>query len=106
MSGAGRIETAEGMNAEMAFQISDTSLTRETAFALEQDGLPNSFVPGRNLLFFTFAAAVAWRRGIRQLVGGMCETDFSGYPDCRRDTIDAMASLFMASGCRAGCRPQ
>ena len=57
---------------------------------MEQDGLPNSFVPGRNLLFFTFAAAVAWRRGIRQLVGGMCETDFSGYPDCRDNTIKSL----------------
>jgi len=71
-------------------QISDTSLTRETAFEVEQDGLPNTFVPGRNLLFFTFAAAVAWRRGIRHLIGGMCETDFSGYPDCRDNTIKAM----------------
>jgi 7-cyano-7-deazaguanine synthase len=71
-------------------QISDTSLTRERAFEIEQDGLPNTFVPGRNLLFFTFAAAVAWRRGIRHLVGGMCETDFSGYPDCRDNTIKAM----------------
>ena len=57
---------------------------------MEKDGLPNSFVPGRNLLFFTFAAAVAWRRNIRNLVGGMCETDFSGYPDCRDNTIKAL----------------
>ena len=71
-------------------QISDTSLTRNVAFAMEKDGLPNSFVPGRNLLFFTFAAAVAWRRGIRNLIGGMCETDFSGYPDCRDNTIKAL----------------
>lgn len=71
-------------------QISETSLTRNVAFALEKDGLPNSFVPGRNLLFFTFAAAVAWRRGIRNMVGGMCETDFSGYPDCRDNTIKAL----------------
>ena len=71
-------------------QISDTSLTRDVAFAMEKDGLPNSFVPGRNLLFFTFAAAVAWRRNIRNLVGGMCETDFSGYPDCRDNTIKAL----------------
>lgn len=71
-------------------QISETSLTRETAFQVEKDGLPNSFVPGRNLLFFTFAAAVAWRRGIRTMVGGMCETDFSGYPDCRDNTIKAL----------------
>ncbi len=71
-------------------QISETSLTRDTAFAMERDGLPNSFVPGRNLLFFTFAAAVAWRRNIRNLVGGVCETDFSGYPDCRDNTIKSL----------------
>ncbi|MBS0521692.1 MAG: 7-cyano-7-deazaguanine synthase QueC [Proteobacteria bacterium] len=71
-------------------QISETSLTREVAFTMEQDGLPNTFVPGRNLLFFTFAAAIAWRRNIRNLVGGMCETDYSGYPDCRDNTIKAL----------------
>jgi 7-cyano-7-deazaguanine synthase len=71
-------------------QISETSLTRDVAFAMEKDGLPNSFVPGRNLLFFTFAAAVAWRREIRNLVGGMCETDYSGYPDCRDNTVKAL----------------
>jgi 7-cyano-7-deazaguanine synthase len=71
-------------------QVSETSLTREVAFSLETGGLPNSFVPGRNLLFFTFAAAIAWRRDIRNLVGGMCETDFSGYPDCRDNTIKAL----------------
>ena len=54
-------------------------------------GLPNTFVPGRNLLFFTYAAALAYRRGIRTLVGGMCETDYSGYPDCRNDTLQALA---------------
>ena len=70
--------------------ISDTALTRNVAFAMEKEGFPNTFVPGRNLLFFTFAAAVAWRRGIRHVVGGMCETDFSGYPDCRDDTIKAL----------------
>jgi 7-cyano-7-deazaguanine synthase len=71
-------------------QISDTSLTRDVAFVMEKDGLPNTFVPGRNLLFLTFAAAIAWRRDIRHIVGGMCETDFSGYPDCRDDTVKAM----------------
>ena len=71
-------------------QLSDTSLTREMAFEMEKDGLPNSFVPGRNLLFFTFAAAIAWRRDIRNLVGGMCETDFSGYPDCRDTALKAL----------------
>jgi 7-cyano-7-deazaguanine synthase len=71
-------------------RISDTALTRDVAFVMEKDELPNTFVPGRNLLFFTFAAAVAWRRGIRNLIGGMCETDFSGYPDCRDDSIKAL----------------
>ncbi|MBN9496149.1 MAG: 7-cyano-7-deazaguanine synthase QueC [Alphaproteobacteria bacterium] len=70
--------------------ISQTSLTRETAFEYARDGLPNSFVPGRNLLFFTFAAAIAYRRGLKRLVGGMCETDYSGYPDCRDDTMKAL----------------
>jgi 7-cyano-7-deazaguanine synthase len=71
-------------------QISDTALTAERAIAFDARGLPNTFVPGRNLLFFTFAAAVAWRRGLRVLVGGMCETDYSGYPDCRDDTLKAL----------------
>jgi 7-cyano-7-deazaguanine synthase len=70
--------------------ISETSLTRETEMAIGAGGLPNSFVPGRNLLFFTLAAAVAYRRGLRHLVGGMCETDYSGYPDCRDDTLKAL----------------
>ena len=72
-------------------QISDTALTREAQFEMTAAGLPNTFVPGRNLLFFTYAAALAYRRGIRMLVGGMCETDFSGYPDCRNDTLQSLA---------------
>ena len=71
-------------------QISEGSLTRDMAFALEANGLPNSFVPGRNLLFLTLAAAVAYRRGLQVLVAGVCETDFSGYPDCRDDTMKAL----------------
>lgn len=71
--------------------ISETSLTRDVAFEMTASGLPNTFVPGRNLLFFTYAAALAWRRGITRLVGGMCETDFSGYPDCRNDTLQTLA---------------
>ena len=71
-------------------QISETSLTRDVAIAYEQSGLPNTFVPGRNLLFLTFAATIAYRRGLEVLVGGMCETDFSGYPDCRDNTMKAM----------------
>ncbi|MDT7834084.1 7-cyano-7-deazaguanine synthase QueC [Aquabacterium sp. OR-4] len=70
-------------------QISDTALTRERAIALQANGLPNTFVPGRNLLFLTFAATLAYRRGASVLVGGMCETDFSGYPDCRDNTLKA-----------------
>ena len=70
--------------------LSETALTREGEIALAADGLPNTFVPGRNLAFLTFAAALAYRRGLRHLVGGMCETDYSGYPDCRDDTIKAL----------------
>ena len=70
--------------------LSDTALTRDVAIAMGADGLPNTFVPGRNLVFLTFAAALAYRRGIVHIVGGMCETDYSGYPDCRDDTIKAM----------------
>jgi 7-cyano-7-deazaguanine synthase len=71
-------------------QISDTALTRESAIAFDEGGLPNTFVPGRNLMFFTLAAAIGYRRGARHLVGGMCETDYSGYPDCRDDTLKAL----------------
>ncbi len=71
-------------------QISETALTRDTAIAMADTGLPTTFVPGRNLIFLTFAAALAYRRGLGVLVGGMCETDYSGYPDCRRATLDAM----------------
>ncbi len=70
--------------------LSDTALTRDAEIAMRADGLPNTFVPGRNLLFLTFAAALAYRRGLRHIVAGMCETDYSGYPDCRDDTIKAM----------------
>ena len=71
-------------------EISATAMTRDIAIVCDEKGLPNTFVPGRNLMFFTFAAAVAFRRGLRHLVGGMCETDYSGYPDCRDDTLKAM----------------
>ena len=70
--------------------VSETSLTRDVAFAMESNGLPNTFVPGRNLLFLTLAAALAYRRGLEVLVTGVCETDFSGYPDCRDDTMKAL----------------
>jgi 7-cyano-7-deazaguanine synthase len=71
-------------------KISDTALTRDVAISMQENGLPNTFVPGRNLLFMTVAATVAYRRGLDVLVGGMCETDFSGYPDCRDDTMKAL----------------
>ncbi|GGF85055.1 7-cyano-7-deazaguanine synthase [Azorhizobium oxalatiphilum] len=70
--------------------VSDTALTRDTAIEMSESGLPNTFVPGRNIIFLTFAAALAYRRGLKHIVGGMCETDFSGYPDCRDDTIKAL----------------
>lgn len=71
-------------------RISDTALTRDAEITLQADGLPNTFVPGRNLLFLTLAAALGYRRGMAVLVGGMCETDYSGYPDCRDSTMKAM----------------
>jgi 7-cyano-7-deazaguanine synthase len=70
--------------------ISDTALTSDKAIEMGAKGLPNTFVPGRNLIFLTFGAALAYRRGLTHIIGGMCETDFSGYPDCRDDAIKAM----------------
>lgn len=72
-------------------RISDTALTRDAEITMTDAGLPSTFVPGRNLLFFTYAAALAYRRGIADLVGGMCETDYSGYPDCRNETLQTLA---------------
>ena len=71
-------------------QISDTALTGDAAIAMQENGLPNTFVPGRNLLFLGFAGALAYRRGLKHILTGVCETDYSGYPDCRDDTIKAM----------------
>ena len=71
-------------------QISDTALTEARAIEMQVNGMPNTFVPGRNLLFLNFAAALAYRRGASVLVGGMCETDYSGYPDCRDNTLKAL----------------
>ena len=73
-------------------RLSETALTRDAEIEITATGLPSTFVPGRNLLFFTYAAALAYRRGIRTLVGGMCETDFSGYPDCRNHTLQTLAT--------------
>jgi 7-cyano-7-deazaguanine synthase len=71
--------------------VSDTALTREREIDFAASGLPSTFVPGRNLVFLALAGAVAYRRALERLVGGMCETDYSGYPDCRRATLDAMS---------------
>ena len=70
--------------------VASSALTDDRAIEMTARGLPSTFVPGRNLVFLTYAAALADRRDLRALVGGMCETDYSGYPDCRRDTLDAM----------------
>ncbi len=78
------------VNIDALGRISETALTRNAEIEMAANGLPTSFVPGRNLIFFSFAGAVAYRRGIRHLVAGMCETDYSGYPDCRDDTVKAM----------------
>lgn len=87
---AGRLGPDHTIGLAALGEISDCALTREAEIGMQADGLPNSFVPGRNLMFLTFAAALAWRRDLRHIVGGMCETDYSGYPDCRDDTIKAM----------------
>ncbi|MEQ1781077.1 MAG: 7-cyano-7-deazaguanine synthase QueC [Hyphomonadaceae bacterium] len=80
------------LNLGVLGEVSDTALTGEQEIGFAEGGLPNTFVPGRNLVFFTLAGAVAYRRGLTSLVGGMCETDYSGYPDCRRATLDAVQS--------------
>ncbi len=87
---AGRLGDDHLLDLQLLGQLSDTALTSERAISLAANGLPNTFVPGRNLLFLTFAAALAYRRGASVLVGGMCETDYSGYPDCRDNTLKAM----------------
>lgn len=87
---AARLGEDHVVDLQVLGRLSETALTTGAAIAMRDDGLPNTFVPGRNLLFLTFAAAIAYRRGARHLVGGMCETDYSGYPDCRDDTIKAM----------------
>jgi 7-cyano-7-deazaguanine synthase len=78
------------VNLDALGQISETALTRNAQIEMAANGLPTTFVPGRNLIFFAFAGALAYRRGIKHLVAGMCETDYSGYPDCRDDTVKAM----------------
>jgi 7-cyano-7-deazaguanine synthase len=86
----GRLGEEHTINLASLGEISSTALTRGVEIEIGKEGLPNTFVPGRNLIFLTFAAALAYRRGLRHIVGGMCETDYSGYPDCRDDTIKAL----------------
>jgi 7-cyano-7-deazaguanine synthase len=87
---AGRLGEDHMVKLDALAAMSETALTREVAIEVADNGLPTTFVPGRNLVFFAFAGALAYRRGARHLVAGMCETDFSGYPDCRDDTLKAM----------------
>ena len=87
---SGRLGEDHRVDLGVLGEISDTALTREREIELSDSGLPNTFVPGRNLLFLTVAAAIGCRRNARHVVGGMCETDYSGYPDCRDDTIKAL----------------
>jgi 7-cyano-7-deazaguanine synthase len=87
---ATRLADDHVLNADVLQQLGATAMTHDVEIAVQSSGLPNTFVPGRNIVFFTLAAALAYRRNLRTLVGGMCETDFSGYPDCRDDTIKAV----------------
>lgn len=87
---SGRLGADHMLKLDTLNTISETALTRDSEITMQKNGLPSTFVPGRNLLFFTYAAALAYRRGIRDLVGGMCETDYSGYPDCRNDTLQSL----------------
>ncbi|MBP7656537.1 MAG: 7-cyano-7-deazaguanine synthase QueC [Pseudoxanthomonas sp.] len=86
----GRLGPDHLLTVDVLAQLGGSAMTEEVAIAMQQDGLPNTFVPGRNLLFFTLAAALAYRRGLQVLVGGMSETDYSGYPDCRDNTLKAL----------------
>lgn len=87
---AGKLGEDHVLDLALLGAIGGTALTDGTAIEMGDSGLPTTFVPGRNLMFFTAAAAVAYRRGLKHLVGGMCETDYSGYPDCRDDTLKAL----------------
>ena len=87
---ANRLKDDHVLPLEVLGKVSETAMTRDIAISFDENNLPSTFVPGRNLVFFMFAAALAYRRGLRVLVGGMCETDYSGYPDCRDDTLKAL----------------
>lgn len=98
---AGRLGEDHAVKLDALAAISDSALTRDVAIEVGAGGLPTTFVPGRNLMFLAFAGALAYRRGIKHLVAGMCETDYSGYPDCRDDTIKAMQlALNLGMECR------
>ncbi|PSH66602.1 7-cyano-7-deazaguanine synthase QueC [Phyllobacterium brassicacearum] len=86
---AARLGDDHMLDAGIVGQLGASAMTNDIAIEMADNGLPNTFVPGRNLLFFTLAGALAYRRGLRVIVGGMCETDYSGYPDCRDDTLKA-----------------
>ena len=90
MAWAGRLGPDHLLTVDVLGQLGGSAMQQDVAIAMQQDGLPNTFVPGRNLLFFTLAAALAYRRGLQVLVGGMSETDYSGYPDCRDNTLKAL----------------
>ncbi|MGQ0663189.1 MAG: 7-cyano-7-deazaguanine synthase QueC [Pseudomonadota bacterium] len=87
---APKIGDDQAVDLRVLNSISETALTRDVQIQMGENGLPTTFVPGRNILFLTLAAAIAYRRGAKHIVGGMCETDFSGYPDCRDDTVKAV----------------
>ena len=87
---ADRLGDDHVLDLSLLSQLSDTALTSQREIEMNAGGLPNTFVPVRNLLFFTVAASVADRRGLSVLVGGMCETDYSGYPDCRDNTLKSL----------------
>ena len=90
MAWPGRLGPDHLLTVDVLAQLGGSAMTEDVAIAMQADGLPNTFVPGRNLLFFTLAAALAYRRGLDVLVGGMSETDYSGYPDCRDNTLKAL----------------
>lgn len=87
---AARLGDDHMLNVDVLAQLGGSAMIEDVAIAMQADGLPNTFVPGRNLLFFTLAGALAYRRGLHVLVGGMSQTDYSGYPDCRDDTLKAL----------------
>jgi 7-cyano-7-deazaguanine synthase len=86
----GKLKDDHRLRLDVLAEIGGSALTEDVAIAIGENGLPTTFVPGRNLMFLTAAAALGYRRGIADLVGGMCETDYSGYPDCRDETVKAM----------------